>query len=221
MSSVQLLRRDPGRFVDFSYRVARPFVAAFSRLYWDYELRNGDLLPRRGAFILAPNHLSLVDPVFASLAAHQNVRYLAVDELFGRSRFFDSLTGFWGAIPMPRAGIPWTSLMTAARTLRADRPVGVFPESRRVDFWGETPPSSGAAWLALLTGAPIFPLALEGSEHVMSYRTPRFRRAGIRATVCDPIDPLDFMDNEDPLTATIEAWQASMIQVLGPLRSER
>lgn len=218
---MQLLRRDPGRFVDFSYRVVRPVASLFTRAYFDYELRNGEVIPRRGAFILAPNHLSLVDPVFSSLAAHQNVRYLAVDELFGRSRFFDSVTGFWGAIPMSRRGIPWSALQAAIRTIHADRPVGVYPEARRVDYWGESPPARGAAWLALLTGAPLFPLALEGTEHVLSSRAPRFERASIRATVCDPIDPIDYLDCVDPLAATTDAWQQSMIGVLGPPRTSR
>ena len=218
---MRLLRRDPGRLVDLSYRVARPIVSLFSRAYFDYELRNGAALPPRGAFILAPNHLSLVDPVFSSLAAHQNVRYLAVDELFGRSRFFDSVTGFWGAIPLSRQGIPWSALQTAIRTIRDDRPVGVYPEGRRVDYWGEASPAYGASWLALLTGAPLVPLAIEGSEHVMSHRSPGFRRASIRVTICDPVDPLDFMDHEDPLVATMAAWQERMIQVLGPLRTSR
>jgi 1-acyl-sn-glycerol-3-phosphate acyltransferase len=196
-------------------------VSLFSRGYFDYELRNGDTLPRRGAFILAPNHLSLVDPVYSSLAAHQNVRYLAVDELFGRSRFFDSLTGFWGAIPLSRQGIPWSALQAAIRTIHADRPVGVYPEGRRVDYWGEESPAYGAAWLALLTGAPLFPLALEGTEYVMSRRAPKFRRSSIRVTVCDPIDPLDFMGHEDPLVATMAAWQESMSVILGPPRNSR
>lgn len=218
---MRLLSRDPGRFVDLSYRLVRPIAAGFNRIYFDYEVRSWADVPERGPFILAPNHLSLVDPVFTSLVAHQNVRYLAVDELFGRSKFFDSLTGFWGAIPMPRNGVPWRALQTAVRTIEADRPIGVYPEARRVDYWGETPPSRGAAWIALLTGVPIYPVALEGSEHVLSYRAPRFQRASIRATVCPPLDPLDYMDREDPLAATIAAWQDSMIQVLGPLRSAR
>lgn len=204
-----------------AYRLARPIVSTFCRVYFDYEVRNGDLLPQRGAFILAPNHLSLVDPVFTSLVAHQNVRYLAVDELFGRSRFFDNLTGFWGAIPLPRGRVPWRALRTAIRTIETDHPIGVYPESRRVDFWGETPPTNGAAWLALLTGARLYPVAIEGAEYVLSYRAPRFQRASIRATVCPAIDPLDYMDHEDPLRATTRAWQESMIQVLGPLRSSR
>ncbi|NND01182.1 MAG: 1-acyl-sn-glycerol-3-phosphate acyltransferase [Acidimicrobiia bacterium] len=218
---MRLLRRDPGRFVDLSYRVARPIVAGFNKLYFDYEARYLSDLPRRGAFIVAANHHSLVDPVFTSLVAFQNIRFLAVDELFGRSRFFDSLTGFWGAIPMPRGRIPFGALKTAIRTIEAGRPVGVYPESRRTDYWGETPPSRGAAWLALFTGAPIYPVAMEGTEGVLSYRAPRFQRASIRATVCEPVDPLDFMDREDPLQATIEAWEDRMIQVLGPLRTAR
>lgn len=218
---MRLLRREPARFVDVAYRVARPVAAGFCRWYFDYEVRNGHIVPRRGPFILAPNHLSLVDPVFSSLTAHENVRYLAVDELFGRSRFFDWLTGFWGAIPMSRTGVPWSALQRAITTLRSGRPVGVFPEARRVDFWGESPPALGAAWLALITGAPLYPLALEGTERVLSYRVPRFRRAAIRATVCEPIDVLDFMEYEDPLAAATAAWEESMIQVLGPLRTSR
>jgi len=196
-------------------------VHGFNKLYFDYEVRYLTDLPRRGAFILVPNHQSLVDPVFTSLVAHENIRYLAVDELFGRSRIFDSLTGFWGAIPMPRGRIPLRALKTAIRTIEADRPVGVYPESRRTEYWGETPPSRGAAWLALMTGAPIFPVALEGTEGVLSYQAPRFQRASIRATVCEPLDPLDYMDREDPLQATIDAWEERMIQVLGPPRTSR
>ncbi len=218
---MRLLRRDPGRLVDVAYRVARPIGWGFSKLYFDFEVRYQAEVPRRGAFIVAPNHLSLTDPFFTSLVAHRNVRYLAVDDLFGRSRFFDTLTGFWGAIPLPRNGIPWRALRTAIRTIEADRPVGVYPESRRVDFWGETPPSKGAAWLGLLTGAPIYPLALQGTEHVLSYRAPRFRRTSVRATVCAPLDPIDFVDHVDPLAAVIDEWQQRMIQVLGPLRSSR
>lgn len=202
-----------------SYRVVRPVVSVFARAFFDYEVRNGDIVPRTGPYILAANHLSLVDPVFTSLTVHQNVRYLAVDELFGRSRFFDSLTGFWGAIPLPRGRIPWTALRTAVRTIRAGRPVGVYPEARRVAYWGETQPSRGAAWLALLTGVPLFPVALEGSELVMSHRQPQFRRASIRATVLPPIDPLDFMEYANPLEAATMAWQDSMIGVLGPPQS--
>ena len=216
---MRLLDRDPGRSVDLAYVVARPLVSAFMRGYFDYEARNADLLPRHGSYVLAPNHLSHVDPVFSSLLTGRNVRYLAVDELFGRNRIFDALTGFWGTIPMPRGRVPWRALRTALATLRSERPVGIYPEARRVAYWGETPPSHGAAWLSLLSGAPIYPLAIEGSEHVLSSTNPRFSRSAVRATVLPPIEPLDYVDHESPLAAMTTAWQEAMIQVLGPPRT--
>ena len=173
----------------------------------------GLTLESRKAGAYDDRQLSLLATIAQQIAvAVENARHF-------RKATIDSLTGFWGTIPMPRGKVPVRALRTAIDTIVADRPIAVFPEAKRTEFWGQMPPSVGAAWLGLYTGAPIYPVAMEGTEHVLSHREPKFRRSSVRATVCEPLDPLDFMDHVDPLGATIDAWQDRMIQVLGPLRT--
>lgn len=208
--------RDVWRGVPVAYRVAKPLVSGFFKLFSDIEISGRDHIPAHRASVLAANHLSFLDPVLVSLAAHDNVRYLAVDELFGSSGFFDRLTGFWGAIPTPRERAPVGAIRTALYSLDNDIPVGVFPEGYRVTRWGETGPQRGAAWLSLLTGAPLVPIAMYGTQRILSKTQPKFRPAPIRVWVEEPIFPGDHLDDVDPIASMMRLWQQRMDARLRP-----
>ncbi|HHC09124.1 MAG TPA: 1-acyl-sn-glycerol-3-phosphate acyltransferase [Actinobacteria bacterium] len=187
--------------------VNRPF-RSLARALLDLEITGVEHVPRRGPVILAANHLSHLDPVLVTSAADRAVRYLAVDELFGRSRLFDAATGFFGTIPLDRDGIPIQALRAALEHVDAGGALGVFPEGRRVRHWGETPPRRGAAWLAWMTGAPLVPVAIRGSEGLLSVERRGLGRASIRVWVESPLDWFDFRDHVDPVGAMTEAWRA-------------
>jgi 1-acyl-sn-glycerol-3-phosphate acyltransferase len=156
----------------------------------DYQ-RTGPALPP-GPVVVAANHYSDVDPVVLGMAADRPIRFLAVDELFGRSRFFDRLTHWLGAIPMSRTRAPLGALRTALAELAAGGTVGVFPEGARVWNWGEAVPKRGAAWLARRAGVPLIPIAIAGTERVMPRGTHKIKRAPVRVVVCEAIDPREY-----------------------------
>lgn len=172
---------------------------------FDLRITGTEHLPDGGA-VLAANHLSFIDPVIVSLVAGRNVRYLAVASLFDASHMFDRLISFFGAIPTPRDRVPIAALRTAIAELEAGHPVGVFPEGRRVDRWREESPQRGAAWLALASGVPLVPLAVQGSQGTLSTVERAFRRTAIRVWVEEPLDPLAFTDCADPVGVMTEAW---------------
>lgn len=198
-------RRDVGRSVPGAYRAARGPVGLFFRLWSDLEITGRERIPQHAPAVLAANHLSFIDPVLVSLAAHDNVRYLAVDELMGRSEFFDRLIGYWGAIPTPRGRPVIRAVRTALHQLETG-PVGVFPEGRRVEKWGIEPPRRGAAWLSIVTGAPLVPIAIYGAHRILSKEHPRFRPAPIRIWVEEPILPGDHLDAVDPVGSMMGEW---------------
>ncbi len=72
-----------------------------------------------GPLVVAANHFSHLDPVVVTVATGRPIRYLAVDELYGRSAFFDGLTLWLGAIPMPRSRAPIGALRCALAELAA------------------------------------------------------------------------------------------------------
>lgn len=168
-----------------------------------------------GPLVVAANHFSHLDPVMVAVAVGRPIRYLAVDELYGRSAFFDNLTLWFGAIPMPRTRTPIGALRLALAELDAGGTVGLYPEGMRVWVWGEVEPRRGAAWLARRAGVPLLPVAVAGSEEAMGRGTTRISRQPIHVTVCDAIHPADWADAPDPLGAMTEEWERRVGEALG------
>jgi 1-acyl-sn-glycerol-3-phosphate acyltransferase len=186
-------------------RVARPVGIALSRLWADFE-RIGPELPA-GPLVLAANHYSHVDPVVVSFAAGRPIRFLAVDELFGRSTFFDRLTLWLGAIPMSRTKAPLGALRLALAELAAGGTVGLFPEGIRVSEWGEVEPKRGAAWLARRAGVPLVPIAIAGTDLVLGRGARRPSRNPVTVVACEPIHPRDYPPGADPAGAMTREWE--------------
>jgi 1-acyl-sn-glycerol-3-phosphate acyltransferase len=203
--------------VDVVTRMLVPVARQLGKRLFDLEFRGFDKLPNDGPLVVAANHFSHVDPVFVSACFGRSVRYLGVDELFGRSRVFDALTGFFGAIPLPRERPPLGAMRTALEALALGETVGVYPEGKRVAAWGEvTPPKRGAAWLAFASGAPLVPVALVGSDTTLSVGHEAPGRASIRATAGPELLWHDYVDFEDPLGAMMADWEAWMDNILRP-----
>ncbi len=200
----------PRRRQRWFVKAANEPFRALARGFLDLEVTGTEHIPRRGRVILAANHLSHIDPVLVTSAADRAVRFLAVDELFGRSRIFDAVTGFFDTIAIDRDGAPVQALRTAIAHLDADGALGVFPEGRRVARWGETQPKRGAAWLAWMTGAPLIPIAIAGSEGLLSPVHRGVRRTSVRVWVDEPLVWSDFATAEDPLGAMTEAWWGAL-----------
>ncbi|NNK92634.1 MAG: 1-acyl-sn-glycerol-3-phosphate acyltransferase [Acidimicrobiia bacterium] len=173
------------------------------RLVTDLEI-TGSVPP--GPAVLAANHFSFLDPVFVGIATDRFTRYLALDELYGRTRFFDWLTLNLGAIPMSRDRAPLGAMRQALRTLEDGGLVCLFPEGRRVREWAENPPKRGAAWLAMRAGVPLVPIAISGTEVIWPVDADRVRRGPVRIWVGKGLEPNDYLDRADPTTAMMDDW---------------
>ncbi len=170
--------------------------------------------------MLTANHLSLIDPVLVTLAARRNVRYLALDELFGRSRLFDRVTLYFGAISMSRTHPPLGALREGLAHLAAGGLLGVFPEGRRVAAWGEVEPKRGAAWLAMATNAPLVPVAIHGSDRAMGVEHRELRPVPLRIWIEPPLQPGSYLDRVDPLAAMMADWEQAIDARLGPWQGQ-
>lgn len=191
----------------------------FARSFFDLDATGTARIPPKGPVILAANHFSHLDPPLVTHIARRNVRYIAVDELWGNSRLLDRLTGFFGAIPTDRDGYPIAALRTAIRHIEAGGAMGIFPEGARARVWGELAPKRGAAWLGWITGAPIVPVAIHGTDGTMTPDDRVFRRTAVRMWVGEPMWWFDYVDRIDPLEAMMEDWAAWVGGRLEPWRA--
>lgn len=145
-------------------------------------------LPRHGAVIVASNHLSFVDSVVLRLAAPRRVSFLAKAEYFTGTGLRGRLVRWFfttvGSVPVSRGEhrAATAALDTACEVLNGGNVFGIYPEgTRSLDgklYRGRT----GVAWLALTTGAPVVPVALEGTERLqpVGKRLPRPHRVTVR-----------------------------------------
>lgn len=138
-------------------------MGAAVRAYFRVEVVGRHRVPRRGPVILCANHRSYWDPPLVGWSLRRPARYLAKAELF-RVPLFRSLIASLGAIPVRRGAVDLAGLRRAVEVLRTGEVLVVFPEGTR-NRSGNAPLAGhpGAAYLAVLTGAPIVPVAITGS----------------------------------------------------------
>lgn len=193
--------------------MGRAGASVIARRVFDLHVEGRQRLPA-GSFVLAGNHYSHLDPPIGYVAVGRPIRYLAVDEIYGLSAAFDRLLLFFGAIPMSRRRAPLDALRVATEHLHAGGIVGLFPEGKRVAAWGDEDPRRGAAWLSLISGAPVVPIAVAGTDEAFGIESTRISRAPVRVRFGSAIRPEDFMNHVDPVGAITEEWRAQIAALL-------
>jgi 1-acyl-sn-glycerol-3-phosphate acyltransferase len=168
--------------------VTRFLLAPLARLVYRPVVEGRHHVPRRGPVILASNHLSFVDSMVIPLVAPRPVVFLAKAEYFqGRGLRGTLVRWFFTAldcVPVERDNYraALASLDAGVRVLDAGDVFGIYPEGTRSRDGRLYRGRTGVAWLALTTGAPVVPVALEGTQHIqpVGTRWPRVRRVAVR-----------------------------------------
>jgi 1-acyl-sn-glycerol-3-phosphate acyltransferase len=91
----------------------------------------------------------------------------------------------WGVIPVQRDGVDRRAVQLALDVLRTGEILLVAPEGTRAPAL--QPPREGAVYLASRSGAPIIPVAIEGSEGFPTLPfLPRWREPSVEVTIGRP-----------------------------------
>ncbi len=167
--------------------ITRNLVRSFARL----EVVGREHLPTEGPVVLIGNHLHLLDPPLVAALTPRWVRTMAKRELFETP-----LIGwaFWayGAFPVRRFSGDMGALRVARNYLRNGDMVLMIPEGTRSHGEGIKPALPGAAMVALLTRAPLIPVAITGTEHIhipkIFFQWMLRRRIRIRIEFGEPFD---------------------------------
>jgi len=129
-------------------------------------------IPGTGPVLIAPLHLSHLDPPAVACGMRRRLRFMAKEELF-RHPIFGGLIASLGAFPVKRGETDTEAIRKAISLLEEGEVVLVFPEGTRGD--GETiqEMSRGVAMLAKRTKAPVVPVGVIGTNIVMPKGKPR------------------------------------------------
>ena len=164
-----------GRYQALVRRFLKPLV---HRL-WDFRVEGLEHVPSDGPAVLCPNHAAAIDSFLVPAVLDRNVIYV------GKSEYLDdwktrSLFPALGMIPIDRRGGDHAAAALDAARQVLDRGglFGIYPEGTRSRSGRLHKGHTGAARLAVDTGAPIIPVGLLGTADIQPVDRvlPRFFR---------------------------------------------
>lgn len=132
------------------------------RTRYRVQLHHPERVPPSGPVILAANHVGVVDGPILAIFAPRPVHALTKQEMFTHRRL-GSFLHRAGQIPLDRFQTDPSAVKTSLRVLRDGGVVGIFPEGARgageLELFHR-----GAAYLAMVTGAPVVPVTMLGTR---------------------------------------------------------
>lgn len=159
------------------YRICRALVRFLIFFIWRWEIEGLENFPTTGPVIVVANHISYWDPVVIAAALPRQVYFMGKKELFSIP-VLGFLLKCWGVFPVDRNHPDRGAIKKALDLLKLEQVVGIFPEGTRSKSGSLLPPSTGAAFFATRTGAPVCPAAVITVRGVSTWGM--FRRLSLR-----------------------------------------
>lgn len=150
-----------GGLSESGLRLYRSFSGARMRSRWTIDERGAFRVPSEGPVIFASNHIGWVDgPLLIALSPRPSHALVKAEAFTGLDGLFLRLGG---QIKIDRDHTDVGALRRAVKVLRAGQAVTVWPEGSRGD--GELAVvRPGVGYLALVSGAPVVPVAIFGTR---------------------------------------------------------
>ena len=220
-------RRKPEKLI--RWRIVAAIAIPLFEFFGRYRMRGLDNIPKRGAFVISPNHVSNFDPLTTAYLVWRGgrvPRFLAKASLF-KVPAFGWLLRFTGQIPVERSGRGPDPLAAATRLITEELAVVVYPEgtlTRDPDEWPMRG-KSGAVRLALQHGIPLIPVAHWGVQQILPRYGGRLRffpRSNVDMLVGPPLDLSRWAGRTDgpALAEATTALMNEIARLLGELRGE-
>lgn len=195
--------------------VIRAMLGAFRALDLKLDVRGADRIPRSGGAVLASNHISYLDFIFAGAAAlpsGRRVRFMAKKEVFD-NRISGPLMRGMRHIPVDReAGL--SSYRQALDYLKSGEVVGVFGEATISRSFMIKDLKNGAVRMAQAADVPLIPVVLWGTQRMWTKGRPRRlfqRHLPITVLIGEPMYPKKGQ-NSNELTAELHTRLSALLE---------
>jgi len=149
------------------YRFSRFVLLVILKLFFHFEVKGRENIPKEGGFILAANHVSYLDPVAVGAACPRTVHFMARDSLFSKPVLKSWLKAV-EVIPLKRNAADLSAVKTGLKIVRKGGGLALFPEgTRRTKENMYLNPEPGVGFLAVKGGVPVIPAYVSGTYIAM------------------------------------------------------
>lgn len=154
------------------YKLSQKTVTGLLRSVFRARVTGLDHFPKTGPVIVASNHLSFLDSIIISAMMPRRVAFLAKAEYVNtpgiRGKAMKAFFETVDIIPVNRSDRSESlkALDIALEKLNEGKVFGIYPEGTRSRDGYLYRGKIGVAWLAHMTGAPVVPVGLIGTDRL-------------------------------------------------------
>ena len=147
----------------FQFIITHIFYMIRLKLIYRMEVHGLENVPKDNAYIVAPNHLSTLDPPMVASFLPRPVAFMAKKELF-KNPFLRWWLDWLGAFAVDRENLSVSTIRTVLTIKKTDWVFGIFPQGTRQEPGIISDITKGFASLAKTTKCGILPVGLVGTN---------------------------------------------------------
>lgn len=216
---------DPGEIVpihDWIYHAMFGLYSIYFRI-GKWKIHGVENVPLAGPVIIAPNHVSLLDPPLVGAATPRLMTTMGKIELFEKKTCGLKILGFiiqhMGTFPVRRGAPDRRAIRRGVQVLEDGGALVIFPEGTRTRTGQLGSAELGMALIAHMTKTPIVPLYLKGTEGCFSPMHRGFRLVKAEVWYGQPLRfEAEFRQRGD--RATLQAMTDQVMASLARMRDE-
>lgn len=141
------------------YKFVLTLAKIIFRLFGKVEVKNTQVLPPQGGYILTCTHKGWLDVVVLGICTPRPIHFMAKQELF-KNRLISLFLSKINAFPVNRENPSPSSIKMPVKILKSGKVVGIFPGGTRT--MEDISLKRGAVTIANLAKVPVVPAAYEG-----------------------------------------------------------
>ena len=188
----------------FQFIITHWFYMIRLKLVYRVEVEGKENIPSGNEYIIAPNHLSTLDPPTIAAIFPRPVAYMAKKELF-ENPFLCWWLNWLGAFAVDRENLSVSTIRTVLTIRKTNWVFGIFPQGKRQAPGEISGITKGFASLAKTTKCGILPVGIVGSQEA--------RHLPFSGKIVIKIGKLiPYSENVD---AMVEAWKDSIQELTG------
>ncbi len=202
-----------------SYRLIRFFIRVFFNFFTVVDISGRDKLLETGSYIVAANHLGVLDTALVFYFLDRQDIILIIAEKYQRNALFRWLVRNMNAIFIDRYNADIRAMKIVFERLDRGEILVMAPEGTRSPTGSLVEARPGGSYLAAKTGLPVFPVALTGTEDkgmIANFR--HLRRPRINIKVGHPLTfpPVDKLDRQAALQSYTDEIMCHIAVMLPP-----
>lgn len=195
----------------------RGLIRVVANLIADIEVHDVQNVPASGGFVIATNHIGIIDIAMFHYVFDRYDMFIPVAEKWEKQAWIRWLAKNLNFIFIDRYNADLKTMRKMMEMMEAGNSLVIAPEGTRSRTGSLIEGKPGVAYLAAKSGFPVVPVAITGTEdRVIWGNIRRFRKSKVTLTAGQPftIPPLDRNNREAALQGALDEIMCRIAAIL-------